>query len=220
MTTKKHLKHISFKTTQAEKAIARGKQRVWPYAIAIGIIAGAIGAILMINGMNDFYSKHELYFRSPITIQNPVVYKTRQVSKAKHVKSANTMPLKPTLTPTPTSTPTPVAKPKVSSFKKYLTDQGAANREWVLNYAKTHYSGDELIAFDNILKKEAGYRPDALNEIGAGGIAQAYPHTKMGCPLTQEGLQCQVDWFISYLENRYQGSPLIAWEWHLTHGWY
>ncbi len=125
---------------------------------------------------------------------------------------------KKSILPSPTSTPKPQSY--IQSFPKYLTEQGAVNRMNVLAMAKERYQGNELIAFDNILKKEAGYRPDAVNEIGACGIGQALPCEKMGCPLDQSGLECQFNWVVKYIENRYQGSPIIAWNFHLKNNWY
>ena len=104
------------------------------------------------------------------------------------------------------SSPTP--------FKKYLTEQGTKTREIVLAHLSQYYSGDDLIASDNILKKEAGYRYDAVNEIGACGMVQAYPCEKLNCPLSEDGIICQIQFFIGYINRRY-GSPSNAWKFHL-----
>ena len=122
----------------------------------------------------------------------------------------------------PSLTPTPKPKAQtyyIKSFPKYLTDQGAINRMNILAMAKEKYQGDDLISLDNIIKKESGYRPEALNEIGAGGICQAYPYTKMNCPLSQDGLNCQLDWCINYINNRY-GSPTKAWNFHQVNNYF
>ena len=162
--------------------------------------------------------------------QSPVTIKVRSPLKRVYLYE-NKMRIEP-LTPTskphqspknaPILSPTPKVKSKasISSFPKYLTDNGAKNREQVLAWASQKYSGDELVALDNIFKKEAGYRPDAINEIGACGIGQALPCEKMGCPLDQSGLECQFNWVVKYIENRYQGSPIIAWNFHLKNNWY
>ena len=163
-------------------------------------------------------------FQSPVLLRSPF----KRVYMYENSRSIEP------LTPTPTRkdkpsgavilpSPTPTPKPQtyyIKSFPKYLTDQGAINRMNILAMAKERYQGNELIAFDNILKKEAGYRPDAVNEIGACGIGQALPCEKMGCPLDQSGLECQFNWVVKYIENRYQGSPIIAWNFHLKNNWY
>jgi hypothetical protein len=110
-------------------------------------------------------------------------------------------------------------KRTVVPFTKFLTEKGAKNREWVLSYVSKYFQGDELVAFDNILKKEAGYREDAVNGIGACGMPQALPCSKMNCPLNESGLECQVQWFIGYINRRY-GSPSEAWRFHLINNWY
>lgn len=107
----------------------------------------------------------------------------------------------------------------VASFPKYLNDEGAANREKALVWLKSKYSGDDLIAFDNILKKESGYRASAVNEIGAGGICQAYPAAKMGCNLSPDDLMCQLQWCDSYITSRY-GSPTKAYQFHIVNNWF
>jgi hypothetical protein len=110
-------------------------------------------------------------------------------------------------------------KKTIEPYKKYLTDTGSKTREKVLAYLSTYYTGEQLTAADNILKKEAGYRYDAVNSIGAGGIPQAYPYQKMGCPLTEEGIECQTQWFVGYVNRRY-GDPLQAWSFHIKNNWY
>lgn len=114
----------------------------------------------------------------------------------------------------------PIAQNKeILPFKKLLTDEGAKTREVVLSHLSKYYSGEELIAADNILKKEAGYRYDAVNEIGCAGMVQACPASELNCPLTKDGILCQADFFVGYINRRY-GSPSKAWEHHLQVNWY
>ena len=122
---------------------------------------------------------------------------------AKREKSFNRQATRATLTPYP----------------KFLTEKGAKTREKVLAHLSKYYEGQELLAADNILKKEAGYQYDIVNSAGAGGLPQALPYTKMGCPLTEEGIECQTQWFIGYVNRRY-GTPLEAWNFHLKNNWY
>ena len=158
------------------------------------------------------------WFYDKYTFQTPILIKLQTPIYKKQADTIFPSPQSHKNTPKRRGKPKEVAKPTtLAPFPKFLTDQGAKNREWVLNYVK--YKGDQLIAFDNLLKKEAGYRPDAVNEIGAGGIGQAYPASKMNCPLTQEGLRCQTDWVQTYIKNRY-GSPLMAWNFHEQNNWY
>ena len=101
----------------------------------------------------------------------------------------------------------------VSSFPKLLTEKGAQNREFVLNHVKNYYSEGELMAFDNLMKAEAGYVPK-MNGSGCGGFPQACPFEKMGCAM--DDLQCQAQWVVGYINRRYEGSPIKAWNFWLS----
>lgn len=118
--------------------------------------------------------------------------------------------------PTPTPTVEPIM-PIILPVEKYLTDAGASNRSKGLEIITAKWSGDNVTAFDNIIKKESGWRADAVNEIGACGIGQALPCEKMGCSL--EDLECQVNWVDRYIVSRY-GTPLNAWSFWLANNWY
>lgn len=155
-------------------------------------------------------------FRTPIIIQNPIV--------KREVKNTKAKPPKPTPKPAQTKKrivpQVEASEPVIESFPKYLTDQGDINRTHILSYMEQQgYDENNITAMDNIFKKESGYRADALNEIGAGGICQAYPASKMGCQLTTEDLMCQVDWCLSYVNSRY-GSPVEAWDFHIINNWF
>lgn len=128
----------------------------------------------------------------------------------------------------PQELPTPKAPEKVEiqskkttveSFPKYLTNSGDTNRNKALEWMTAKWDGDNVVAFDNILKKESGYRADALNEIGAGGICQAYPASKMPCSLSNNDLMCQLEWCNNYIVSRYK-TPIEAWNFHLINNWF
>jgi hypothetical protein len=111
--------------------------------------------------------------------------------------------------------------PTITPIPKFLTDEGARTREIVLAHLAKYYSGDELIAADNILKKEAGYRYDAVNpDSGACGMVQFLPCSKLKCPLTADGIICQAQAFVGYIIDHGYGSPSKAWEHHLQVNWY
>lgn len=116
---------------------------------------------------------------------------------------------------------TPAQAISITPFKKYLTDDANRVRNSLLPQIYSDYGPDDALALDNILKKEAGYRPDAINEIGAGGMPQALPYSKMGCDLawTDEAVQCQYQWMKTYIANRY-GTPSKAWDFHLVNNYY
>lgn len=194
----------AFDTTKlkAHKHATSWKAGCLAVLIGLGIFAylGFRGFMII----SQWYDSNQVRFQSPVQFFNPVVIEKRKQIIKEIVKVEN----KPqTMAPAP----------KFATFRKFLTDKGASNRDWVLSYLKDKFSGDDLIAMDNIFKKESGYRTDAVNEIGAGGICQAYPMTKMGCDL--DDLKCQVDWCISYVENRYK-TPTQAYEFHQINNWF
>lgn len=128
--------------------------------------------------------------------------------------------------PTPTPTPKEQARGEivtksttVAPIPKYLTNDGSANRGRALAWIQQRWSGDDVTAFDNILKKESGYRADAVNEIGAGGICQAYPASKMGCNISNDDLMCQLEWCNSYIISRYE-TPSKAYGFHVINNWF
>lgn len=110
--------------------------------------------------------------------------------------------------------------PNIKEYPKFMTEQSFNLRKEILSYLdKKIKSKNELIAFDNIIKKESGYNPTVINEIGAGGLCQAYPYSKMPCNLSWKDWQCQVDWCLKYIENRYENS-INAWNFHLVNNWF
>lgn len=86
------------------------------------------------------------WFRSNYHLENPIQIKWKCL-----VCHNETVKVK---LPVPTIVPTSREETSISSYKKYLTDQGAQNREKALVYLSKYYSGDELTAIDNLLKKE------------------------------------------------------------------
>lgn len=71
-----------------------------------------------------------------------------------------------------------------------------------------------------LLERESHCNPLARNPgSSAGGIPQALPWTKMGCPLSEAGAPCQLKWFQSYVLGRY-GSYSAALSHSYSVGWY
>lgn len=108
--------------------------------------------------------------------------------------------------------------PSVLPVKKYLTQDAESTRQYVLNYVSRYYNDAELVAFDNLIKSESGWRMNAVNpSSGACGLGQSLPCEKMGCSLGD--VDCQTQWIVGYVNRRY-GSPLSAWNFHLENNWY
>jgi hypothetical protein len=59
-------------------------------------------------------------------------------------------------------------------------------------------------ATNKLILKESNCRPHAINpSSGACGIPQAYPCSKLQCPLNESGAVCQLQWMDRYVKNRY-----------------
>lgn len=65
-----------------------------------------------------------------------------------------------------------------------------------------------------IYQHESGCRTNAVNEIGACGIGQAWPCEKMPCTLYD--YECQNQFFTSYMVGRY-GSWELAYDYWVAH---
>lgn len=163
-----------------------------------------------------------------LTIARPLVKKAPTHKKTDEVTSSDrresTVAKRETLqasSAAPTQAIPPASASLIEPYKKYLTEDANEVRNKLLPQIYADYDADNALALDNILKKEAGYRPDAINEIGAGGMPQALPYSKMGCDLawTDEAVQCQYAWIKTYIANRY-GSPIEAWQFHVAWGYY
>ena len=106
----------------------------------------------------------------------------------------------PTPTPTPTLEPTPVTPQEQA--KATLKDLGQSDAWYAVEY----------IGF-----KESSWNPAAINYLGACGLFQALPCSKMNCELSD--VPCQVRWATNYAIQRY-GSWHNAYEvWLVQHWW-
>jgi hypothetical protein len=78
----------------------------------------------------------------------------------------------------------------------------------------------QAAARDWIMMKESSGNPSAINPTsGACGLFQAYPCSKMQCPLNESGLECQFEWADNYVKGRY-GSWTAAKSFWQRNGWY
>ena len=181
------------------------------------IFIGLFLFFLFLYSINKFFDNYRFNFNFIEIKIKPFIEKRQPVIKNKSNRvDVKNSKITGDITPTPTST----HKIFVASYKKYLTKEAVELREKVISYLKEKINDEnEIIAIDNIFKKESGYSPDALNEIGAGGLCQAYPYTKMKCKLNIDDWRCQVDWCLEYIKNRYK-TPTEAWSFHLINNWF
>ncbi|WP_308013368.1 transglycosylase SLT domain-containing protein [Streptomyces beigongshangae] len=77
-------------------------------------------------------------------------------------------------------------------------------------------------AFARIVEHESGWDVDATNaSSGAYGLMQALPGSKMAAagPDWKTNPKTQIKWGLDYMNSRY-GSPVGAWNFWQSNGWY
>lgn len=191
--------------------------KTYVLCIGLGVIA-SVALISMIHTALDvrgYITSHIFELQSPIKVTDQKTLYNDNLRKFMAPSTRRT-------TPTPKIQPSATPGTTIAPFKKYLTPQGASARTTILNMIEHDYANiNDQVAFDNILKKEAGYRADATNEIGACGMGQALPCSKMPCELTYstQAIRCQYEWIKAYINRRY-GTPQLAWRFHLNNNWY
>jgi hypothetical protein len=103
-------------------------------------------------------------------------------------------------------TPIPVAAPAPAPVATY---QGSAG-----------YSGTGDADLDWIVAHESGGNPYAMNSIGACGLFQSLPCSKvLSACSSLDDVACQIRWGQSYCLSRY-GSTANARSWWEVHSWY
>ncbi|MER5181354.1 transglycosylase SLT domain-containing protein [Streptomyces sp. NPDC002896] len=77
-------------------------------------------------------------------------------------------------------------------------------------------------AFSKIVEHESGWNVKATNaSSGAYGLVQALPGSKMASAGSdwKTNPETQIEWGLDYMNSRY-GSPVGAWNFWQSHGWY
>lgn len=77
-------------------------------------------------------------------------------------------------------------------------------------------------AFSKIVERESGWNVNATNSAsGAYGLVQAMPGSKMASAGAdwKTSAKTQIKWGLDYMNSRY-GSPVGAWNFWQSHGWY
>ncbi|MFE0102278.1 transglycosylase SLT domain-containing protein [Streptomyces sp. NPDC059009] len=80
----------------------------------------------------------------------------------------------------------------------------------------------QYAAFSKIVSHESGWNVHASNaSSGAYGLVQALPGSKMASHGAdwQSNPKTQISWGLDYMNSRY-GSPVGAWNFWQSHGWY
>ena len=150
-----------------------------------------VGFFLLLNGEPPRQVTAEVL---PVEVNNTQVEKVIETTS-------------PTPTPTPEPTPqpalvtTPLLTPKEQA-KATLIDMGR---------------GAEWYAVEHIGAKESSWNAFAVNSIGACGLFQALPCSKMNCELSD--IPCQVRWATNYATQRY-GNWHNAYNFWLKNKWW
>ncbi len=83
-------------------------------------------------------------------------------------------------------------------------------------------SAAQYNAFSKIVEHESGWNVTATNSSsGAYGLVQALPGSKMASAGSdwKTNAKTQIKWGLDYMNSRY-GSPVGAWSFWQSHGWY
>jgi len=128
----------------------------------------------------------------------------------------------PSITTTTTTTLKPKPRPQTVASAPVVViqaDWAAQCRIWLTQVGVIGIDQDNAIV---LIDRESDCSPVVRNpRSSAGGIPQALPWTKMGCPLeqTNEAALCQIRWMDSYVKSRY-GSWAQAVSHSNSKGWY
>ena len=118
-------------TTKAEKKAKvfkrKARKSVSKYAVVFGVMIGIVVALFCLNGLNTFYAKYELYFRSPL--QNPLVFHER-------ILPMPTKMLTPTMVPSPSVVPTKAPKKRSLVPVAYAAENQPTSQE-IADYIKS-----------------------------------------------------------------------------------
>ena len=160
---------------------------------------------------NEFFKGHELRFQKviEIKIQKPVKIMTKEEIKKEQELDKEIDGIVEKALEIYYATPTPSQKPQSSTIKPVEAKENN-------NYTYTAHSGKkyypEIIdglkkRFVNwqdaaeLIAKESGFDPMVKNGIGACGLWQSNPCSKMDCKL--EDIGCQLNWGKDYISDRY-----------------
>lgn len=143
--------------------------------------------------------------KSPANLNNSVTSHKKQTvqAKANEPKPAETPPVQePSPQPPKVTEPEPPVSTPKDIAKATLEDLG---------------QGDAWYAVEFIGFKESSWNPHAINNIGACGLFQALPCSKMPCDLSD--VSCQVRWATEYATQRY-GSWHNAYSFWKKNNWW
>lgn len=145
----------------------------------------------------EFVNTHD--FRTPIILQDPFPRRTITIESPIGSKSALL-----------------IRSAYAEEVKNPYNSKSPKGIAW--EAVKKEFGIENWEAFDNIVTNESGWNPYAKNvNGGACGLGQSLPCSKMDCE--KWDYECQVDWVIKYIKNRYH-TPIEAWKFWQNKNWY
>lgn len=166
--------------------------------IAIAILVGLFGMIVMISGLFSTYKPVRTSNQEETTTTNINTTTTKKVSK-KALKTTKKTKKKKV-----------VKTVKIASYSEYQ------------QYAKSYgnYDDTQMSCLINLWNKESGWNPNSYNKkSGACGIPQALPCSKIKKSEGSNDWKAQIRWGVKYINGRYK-TPCNAWNHFQKKHWY
>lgn len=165
------------------------------------------------------------------TLQSPIVfrkpYRDRFMSPVPSgiIVTPLVSPKKAVVTPKVTPTPTPKKKALRGDiigvveasdiaypYESKIVHMDDAQKQVMYQVETTLGKG-----YAELIFRESGFHNMSVNSIGACGLGQALPCSKMACELSD--VPCQLEWIKNYVVRRY-GNVAQALYFHDSHNWY
>lgn len=169
----------------------------------------------------EFFETNRL--QVPFVIETRPVVTTRYVSPIPDTK-IQVIPLEPEAKPVPSISPSPTPQKKSMGVVKQVEASASYPYQDKILFMdegqkEVMHRVEEVLGFGyaELIFRESGFHPLSVNHIGACGLGQANPCSKLPCEL--EDVDCQLEWIKSYTEGRY-GSIDKALSFHDEKGWY
>lgn len=169
--------------------------------IAIAMLVGSIGLILMVNHLFDKKDVPQTQIEEQIT---------SEIVESSTTTTTTTKTTKKVTKTTKKKNTTKVIKVATASYNEY--------QKYAQEYGE--YNTTQMSCLVNLWNKESGWNPNSVNKTsGACGIPQAYPCSKIKKSEGSNDWKAQIRWGIKYVNSRYK-TPCGAWKHFQQKGWY
>ena len=158
-----------------------GSKRKIVSLIVVMLTAFIVAFITLLIQIDRFFDTYDLTFRTPVIVQSPMKLEKRKTVIIKPISMINKVYADEIKNPYDAKSPKGIAWEKI----------------------KTKWNIGEWTSFEELVRNESGWNPYSRNgSSGACGLGQAMPCSKMDCESWD--YECQVDWTINYVANRYK----------------